>query len=100
MTEALTTQSGVPDDRPVSPETAIYRCSDAWTRVHQAASKSNRGSVATKELATEAYCRALPALSSLENVRSFIACVAHGLATGSIESPRASRLLYAAQVSK
>jgi hypothetical protein len=99
MTEVLEIPSAA-SDRPVSPETAIFNCTDAWTRLHQAAKKSDRGSHQTRQLAADAYCRVLPPLSSLENVRAFVACVAHGLAAGVIESPRASRLLYAAQVSK
>lgn len=40
MTEVIATPFDAPIERPVSPETAICNCSEAWTCVHQAASKA------------------------------------------------------------
>ena len=81
-------------------DAAVAICTDAWTRAHHAALKSHRGEYQADAVAAAAYCRALPNLSGVENIRAFIACVAQGLATGVIEGATASRLVYAAQVAK
>jgi hypothetical protein len=40
----------------------------------------------------------MPPLSGPENIRDFIACVAHAMLIGAILGPDGARLLYAAQV--
>ena len=40
----------------------------------------------------------MPPLLGAENIRDFIACVAHGMLIGTIENKDATKLLYAAQV--
>lgn len=85
---------------PPDPNHAIALCMEAWTREHQSVMRSNRGRCEADAAAGAAYRRTLPTLSGLDNIRNFIACVAHGMAIGAIEGPSASRLLYAAQVAK
>lgn len=46
----------------------------------------------------EAYRAALPPLVGLENIRAYIACVAHAIAIGAVSDYDATRMLYAAQV--
>ena len=99
MTEVLPAPSSI-DKAFVTPETALYLCNEAHNRVLEEAKKGDRGTYATRQLAADAFCRALPTLGSLADVRAFVACVAYALAAGIIEGPRASRLLYAAQVAK
>jgi hypothetical protein len=48
--------------------------------------------------AKQAYCKAMPPLSSARNIRDFIACVAHGILIDAIYCDDSSKLLYAAQV--
>jgi hypothetical protein len=48
--------------------------------------------------AYKAYREALPPLRGSENIRDFIACVAHGLAIDVFDAREASKMLYAAQV--
>jgi hypothetical protein len=48
--------------------------------------------------AAEAYRAALPPLTTGDNCRDFIACVAHGILLGAIDDKNAGKLLYAAQV--
>ena len=79
---------------------AIALCMEAWTREHQTVMNSNRGRCEATIAAAAAYRRTLPTLWGLENIRNFIACVAHGMAIGAIEGAAACRLLYAAQVAK
>ena len=79
---------------------AIALCMEAWTREHQGVMNSNRGRCVATIAAAAAYQRTLPTLWGMENIRDFIACVAHGMAIDAIEGAAACRLLYAAQVAK
>jgi hypothetical protein len=62
------------------------------------APQSQKGRVSASKAAHDAYRNALPPLSGVENIRDFIACVAHGILIDSIRDCVAARLLYAAQV--
>lgn len=84
--------------QPVTAEEALALCVETWVRFHQEMLKNNCSRFEADEAAGKAYLRAMPTLSGVENIRVFIACVAHGLAIGIIDGSRASRLLYAAQV--
>jgi hypothetical protein len=48
--------------------------------------------------ARQAYRSALPPLCGSDNIRDFIACVAHGLLLEVFQGPDASKLRYAAQI--
>jgi hypothetical protein len=48
--------------------------------------------------ASPAYCRAIHPLAGYENIRDFIACVAHGVLINAIPKKRVNQLLYPAQV--
>ncbi|HUD55992.1 MAG TPA: hypothetical protein VMR02_12235 [Terracidiphilus sp.] len=50
------------------------------------------------EAAQRAFCQAMPPLSGCENIRNFIACVAHGMLLDVFTGAESTRLLYAAQV--
>jgi hypothetical protein len=50
------------------------------------------------QAAQRAYCQAMPHLSGCENIRNFIACVAHGMLLDVFTGPESTRLLYAAQI--
>ena len=77
---------------------AILRCCKAWYRALEAAAAEDRGVISCRIRANEAYRVAMPPLSSLENIRDFIACVTHGFLLGTVLDTVATRLLYAAQV--
>jgi hypothetical protein len=77
---------------------AVARCCQAWARAHDAAA-ANGKSYPDHE-ARKAYRRALPPLSGPDNIRDFIACTAHAILIGAIESNDGARLLYAAQVAR
>jgi len=79
---------------------AITLCMEAWTHEYQSVLQSDGGRYAAEAAAAAAYRRSLPTLMGMDNIQNFIACVAHGLAIGSIEGASASRLLYAAQVAR
>jgi hypothetical protein len=56
--------------------------------------------VIARVAAHKAFQKSLPPLTGVENIRNFIACVAHGMLVGAILSPDGARLLYAAQIAK
>jgi len=45
-----------------------------------------------------AFRSAMPPLSGKDNIRDFIACVAHGMLIGAIDEDKGTKLLYAAQI--
>jgi hypothetical protein len=85
-----------PDAVPENP--AIARCMKAYARAKNAAIAMGKGSVFCALRAEEAYRYAMPRLSGDENIRDFIACVAHGMLIDAISSANTTRLLYAAQI--
>jgi len=77
---------------------AIARCARAYQDVYRAEfAKQGITSEATDK-AGEAYRALLPPLTSRDNCRDFIACIAHGMLLGAIGDKNAGKLLYAAQV--
>jgi hypothetical protein len=91
-----------PDPDPVH-EKAVKRCCAAWRRSYDACMEKGRGSRADKisaaaHQAGAAYCDAMPLLAGYENIRDFIACMAHGILIGAIPASKSGQLLYAAQV--
>ena len=77
---------------------AVDRCTKAWIKTFRAEMARSNFAMTAGERASEAFRAAMPALSSRENCRDFIACVAHGTLIGAIPEQYGSKLLYAAQV--
>jgi len=86
---------------------AVSRCTDAFVRAYQevkAAGKESRNEGAyeferrARDAALEAFRKAMPSLAGAENIRGFIACVAHGMLFDVFSGQESTRLLYAAQV--
>jgi len=77
---------------------AIQRCCDARDRSLEESFEQGLSSSQTKERAEKAYRDALPDLTGYENIRDFIACIAHGVLTGDIHPIEGPRHFYAAQV--
>ena len=81
---------------------AIRRCRAAWKRAYDICLEEggdnlmNRSTAANK--AAPVYRAAMPALDSLDNVRDFIACTAHGILIEAVPANLAGQLLYSAQV--
>ena len=57
-----------------------------------------RNVINASRAASEAFRLATPPLVGAENIRDFIACVAHGILIGVIGGNDGARLLYAGQV--
>jgi len=64
----------------------------------RAAKERGRSEFGAANDAEAAYRRVMPPLSGAENIRDFVACVAHGMILGAFTGPTGARLLYAAQV--
>ncbi len=101
---ALVEASPLPavDQNPKQARAAVKRCIAAWQRAYDASMEESKGNSMADVIAAHeagpAYCRALPPLAGHDNIRDFIACVAHGILINAIPQNRATQLLYAAQV--
>jgi hypothetical protein len=101
MTEAIETTpapSTVEELHAVPENPAVARCMKAWIRAFKEAMAKNRSEYESEKAAIQAYRNAMPRLSDYENIRDFIACVAHGILIGTIDGKNGTKLLYAAQV--
>lgn len=98
MSETTDLQIATTEPAASSANDAAIRCCKAWRQAYNdeiARHSSNRDA---RIAASEAYCLAMPTLSSEESIRDFIACAAHGILLGAFKDRQGSQLLYAAQV--
>jgi hypothetical protein len=77
---------------------AVARCCQIWQSVFRAELDRGQHPVLAARSAGEAYCGAMPSLFGEQNIRDFIACVAHGILLQAIEEKDGGKLLCAAQV--
>jgi hypothetical protein len=101
MTEAIeTTPAPNAAEEPIAaPENpAIARCMSAWTRAYKAEKAIKNDHYEAIRKGNHAYCNSMPRLSGYDNIRDFIACVAHGMLIRVIDWDYSTKLLYAAQV--
>jgi hypothetical protein len=85
-----------------SSKAAIRRCRAAWKRAYdiclENGGDNSMNRVTAASNAAPVYRAAMPALDSLDNVRDFIACTAHGILIEAVPAHFAGQLLYSAQV--
>jgi hypothetical protein len=86
------------ESSPVPENSAIARCYSEWQRVYKKEKAKGQYWVLAANSAGQAYRNAMPPLTGKENIRDFVACVAHGMLIGAIEGKDGTKLLYAAQV--
>jgi hypothetical protein len=79
---------------------AVALCYESYTRALDEAEEMKMYTARAHKLAQNVYRKALPPLSGRENIRDFIACVAHAMLLKIIEPEEATRLFYAAQVAQ
>jgi len=79
---------------------AVALCYESYTRALDEAGEKDMYHRQAVTLAQIVYRKALPPLSGRENIRDFIACVAHAMLLKIIEPEEATRVLYAAQVAQ
>jgi hypothetical protein len=84
--------------RPALEIPAVLRCQVALERAFRSEMNRSRSRMLARKHARDAFCQALPELSSLENLANFIACVAFAISTGVFADGKGAELLYAAQI--
>jgi hypothetical protein len=77
---------------------AVRRCCDAHDRAYKTSLAKGESDYSSSSKARRAFFRAMPPLDGYENIRDFIACVAHGMHIDFVLDDHSSKLLYAAQV--
>ena len=101
MKEAIQTiPAPIEADEPIraSANPAVARCLSAWARVNNSERAKGKNRSEASIEADRAYRRAMPPLSGHDNIRDFIACVAHAMIVHIFLDSTATKLLYAAQV--
>ncbi len=88
----------VENPSPALANRAIARCARAFQDAYREEFAKQGFKIDATDKACEAYRALLPPLTSRDNCRDFIACVAHGMLLGAIDDKNAVKLLYAAQV--
>ena len=86
------------ESSPIPENPAIARCYSEWQRVYKKEKAKGQHWVLAANSAGQAYRNVMPPLTGKENIRDFVACVAHGMLIGAIEGKDGTKLLYAAQV--
>ncbi len=79
---------------------AIVACAAAYNEVYLEFVESDCGEPQARQKARAVWHAALPPLTTSDNIRDFVACVAYGLATEMVGEQKAARMLYAAQVAQ
>ena len=77
---------------------SVARCCNAWTRARQEILAAGGSRILALIEARRAYSEAMPPLAGSQNIRDFVACVAHGMLKNVFPETSATKLLYAAQV--
>ena len=83
---------------PALENSAVKRCCKAWKRGYRAGCEDRENITEASDQASAAFCAALPPLTTLQNCRDFIACVAYGIVIKAIVDKDGGKLIYAAQV--
>lgn len=97
-------QAAAKPDAPValiaqdSANPAVAHCCQVYNEAMQAARAQGESQYGSTQAGERAYRHAMPPLSGPDNIRDFIACVAHGMLLDAIKGSDGARLLYAAQI--
>lgn len=83
---------------PATGNPAVALCCKAYARAYREAAAAGKDHVLAKFAACAAYRNAMPPLDGVEHIRGFIACAAHAMLIGALETSDGAKLLYAAQV--
>jgi hypothetical protein len=103
--KSVSSSNSLPDTLPAPSSTraraAVKRCRAAWQRAFDTYMRKNKRDGAEHWAADEgreAYRNAMPLLVDYEGIRSFLACLSHGILIGAIPIEMSGQLAYAAQV--
>lgn len=92
--------STLPENSPALQNPAVAYCCQVWDSTCRQALQQGRNLVFARVEAHKAYQKSLPPLTGDENIRNFIACVAHGILIGAILSRDGARLIAAARAAQ
>jgi hypothetical protein len=92
------TYDAVTGPSPALDNPAVKRCCKAWKKVYGNEYLEQHSEMRASLRAGDAYCAVMPPLTTRENCRDFIACVAYGIIIKAIAEKDGGKLLYAAQV--
>ena len=81
---------------PSMANSAVVRCCHAWMNAYREEFE-NSDEISATRVAALAYRTALPSITTRENCRDFVACVAHGLLLEVINEKESTKLIYAVQ---
>ena len=83
---------------PATENPAVALCCKAYALAYSQTTAAGKSRLSAKFDAASAYRNAMPPLDGQQNIRNFIACAAHAILLGILESSDGARVLYAAQV--
>ncbi len=92
------TADAVDKSNPSFANLAVAHCCKAWQKAFRESFEAHGLEPRAELRGGEAYRAAMPALSTRDGCRDFIACVAQGMLLGAISEKDGGKLLYAAQV--
>jgi len=99
MSDPTTTATAAPSPAPgVTLNSAVQSCVAAFNQTLAAEHAAGHTTSAARDKAVEAFCKAMPYLTSHGNIRGYIACVGQGMLLKIIRCEEGSKLLYAAQI--
>ena len=85
---------------PALQDPAVAHCHEAWIIAYRRVMRREKSRLVACKEAGDAFLSAMPPLSGIENIRSFVACVACAMANRILARGTATKLLYAAQVAR
>jgi hypothetical protein len=68
------------DRRPALRDPAVALCNEVWKIAYRRVMRREKSRLVARKEAEDAFLSALPPLSGIENIRSFVACVAFAIA--------------------
>jgi hypothetical protein len=77
---------------------AVARCCAAMLGACRKERATGATGFMSEKAGEKAYRYAMPPLAGQDNIRDFVACAAHGVLIGAIDTRKGNQLLYAAQV--
>jgi hypothetical protein len=77
---------------------AVRFCTEAYQRAYKTTLLKTNETYTAENAGKKAFRAAMPSLVGYENIRAFIACVAHAILTDALNGKDSTKLLYAAQV--
>jgi hypothetical protein len=83
---------------PALSNSAVARCTLAWEKAFREAAEEDGCLGKPLDDASDAFRAAMPPLTSRDNCRDFVACVAQGMLLGVFSDKNSTKLLYAVQI--